>query len=146
MNRRGIALIMSYLVIVVLMILSSAFVVKSISESNIAKKYADSTRAFWIAEAGLSQAYHNWVNEITQPTGAVDFAGGTYTINTAHLPQVTLTGVFAGSTRIIQAYFVSPVFVFDNTLSVGGNLSLVREGFSLATINVNDKTRISGTY
>ncbi len=56
MNKRGIALIICYIVIAVLTILGAAFFMGSVSESNVASRYLDSTRAFWLAEAGVSQA------------------------------------------------------------------------------------------
>jgi len=56
MNKRGLALILSYIVITVLIILGGVFSVRSISESGIAQRYAESTQAFWLAEAGVAQA------------------------------------------------------------------------------------------
>lgn len=56
MNRRGAALIISFMVIVVLTILSSAVIARSVSERFIAQRYAESMQAFWLAEAGVSQA------------------------------------------------------------------------------------------
>ncbi len=64
MNKRGIALIVAFMVIVVLTILGSAVISKSVSERFIAQRYANSTQAFWLAEGGLAVAYRgleeNW--------------------------------------------------------------------------------------
>jgi len=54
MNRRGIALILSLLVMLVLSTLLSSFYFKSVSEGQLARRFADSTRAFWLAEAGVA--------------------------------------------------------------------------------------------
>ncbi|MBI5144597.1 MAG: hypothetical protein HZA27_00230, partial [Candidatus Omnitrophica bacterium] len=56
MNRRGIALLLGLLVVLVLSILSLPFFVKTINESNLVNKYTSSTRAFWLAEAGIAEA------------------------------------------------------------------------------------------
>lgn len=141
MNNKGIALILSYTLIAVLTVLGSAFVARSISESNIARRYTDSARAFWIAEAGLAQGYYNWVNN--QPLEDNDFGGGSYAIDDSNLPEVVVTGTLAGTQRALKAYFVRIPLPFDNTLSIGGDLSL--SGL-LAKVEVYDKTRISGVY
>lgn len=57
MNKKGIALIIVYLLIVVLTILGSALVSQNISEIRIAQRERDAVRAFHIAEAGLEQAF-----------------------------------------------------------------------------------------
>jgi hypothetical protein len=56
MNKRGIALIVTFMVIVVLTILGSATISRSVSERFIAQRYAESTKAFWLAEAGVNCA------------------------------------------------------------------------------------------
>ncbi|MDD4899681.1 MAG: hypothetical protein PHT31_04725 [Candidatus Omnitrophica bacterium] len=143
MNKRGVALIFAYLVIMVLTIMGSAFLARSISENNTARWQSDSARAFWIAESGLAQAYFNWANSIAQPVGAQNFSGGTYTINVASLPQVSVTGNFGNAQRTVEAFFIGIPLAFQNTLSVGGNLTL--SGL-LARVEVYGKTRVSGSY
>jgi Tfp pilus assembly protein PilX len=142
MNNRGVALIISYMVVSVLTILSSVFLVGSSTESNVARNYSNSSRAFWIAEAGMAQAYQNWVNNTTQPVGGVSFGAGAYSIDTSSLPIVTVTGTCGSATRSIQVSFVRIPSAFDNTVSVG-NMTL--NGL-LAKVEVYDKTRISGTF
>ncbi|MFA5004859.1 MAG: hypothetical protein WC561_01875 [Candidatus Omnitrophota bacterium] len=143
MNNRGVALIISYMVVSVLTILSSVFLVGSSTESNAARNYSNSSRAFWIAEAGMAQAYRNWINNSAQPVGGVSFGAGAYSIDTSNLPIVTVSGTCGLSTRTIQASFVRIPSAFDNTVSVGGNMTL--NGL-LAKVEVYDKTRISGTF
>lgn len=131
------------MIIAVLAILSSAFLARSISENRLASGYADSANAFWIAEGGLNQAYYNWANNSPQPTGAVDFNGGTYTIDTSGLPIVSVTGAYGNSQRTLQASFIRVATPFENMLSIGGDLTL---SAIKSTVNVGGKTRISGAY
>ena len=55
-NRKGVILIVCYLVFVVFLILGSAFLIRSAAEKMAAEKERDSLRAFAIAEAGLQRA------------------------------------------------------------------------------------------
>lgn len=56
MNKRGIALILALLVSTVLFILLGAFFLRSINENNLVRRNVNSTRAFWLAEAGVAEA------------------------------------------------------------------------------------------
>jgi len=56
MNKRGIALIVAFMVIVVLTTFSLVIFVRSMSERSIAQRYVESTQAFWLAEAGVNRA------------------------------------------------------------------------------------------
>jgi len=59
MNKRGIVLILSCILIVVLIILGAAILSRSIAENRLAQNNLEITQAFWLAEAGLSQALDN---------------------------------------------------------------------------------------
>ncbi|MCX5668541.1 MAG: hypothetical protein NTX89_00240 [Candidatus Omnitrophica bacterium] len=59
MNNRGVVLIFSLLVASILSILLVAFYFQSINENQFATRYADSTRAFWLAEAGVAKVKSN---------------------------------------------------------------------------------------
>lgn len=59
MNNRGMALFFTLLVILVLVILLNAFFTKTITENNLVKRYVNSVRAFWMAEAGLASVKNN---------------------------------------------------------------------------------------
>jgi len=56
MNNRGVALIITYMVVAVLTILSAAFLARAISEKDSARRNAYSTHALWLAEAGIQKA------------------------------------------------------------------------------------------
>ena len=56
MNKRGVILLILFMVISVLLTLGAGFVVRVVSENNAALRYVDSINAFWLAEAGIAQA------------------------------------------------------------------------------------------
>ena len=106
MNKRGVALILAYTVIMVLTILASAFLGRIISENDLSRRNISSSQAFWIAEAGLAQAYFNWSNNVAMPIGAPQaFGSGSYTV-VANIPQVTVTGTCNNISRTIHASFI----------------------------------------
>ena len=55
-NKRGVALVFSFIIIVVLIVLSAAIVTRSVSEGNLARRHQETTQAFWLAEAGVNRA------------------------------------------------------------------------------------------
>lgn len=63
MGKKGLALILTFMVILVLTILGTAIVSKSVSEVRIAQQYTKSAQAFWIAEAGVAQALTQLKND-----------------------------------------------------------------------------------
>ncbi len=62
MNKRGIALVISFSVVLVLFMLLGSFFIKTINENNSAKRYVNSVRALWLAEAGVADAKRNLPN------------------------------------------------------------------------------------
>lgn len=141
-NKRAAALTLAYMVISVLTTLGMAFVSGSISEANSARRYSESERAFWIAEAGMAQAYRDWA--ATGATGAgAAYGNGNYVIDSSALPIVVITGTYGSGQSVLQASFVRVPNPFQNSLSVGGDMSLVG---ILARLEVYDRTRISGNF
>ncbi len=61
-DKKGIMLIACYLVVVVLTILGSAFMVRSVSEKRIAERERDSLQAFYLAEAGIDRVARELYN------------------------------------------------------------------------------------
>jgi len=84
MNKRGIVLIICYMVIMILSVLGAAFFARSVSERRVTSKYLDSTQAFWLAEAGISKAMKNFKTTgkfiAIEPTSLGDSGGG-YRVN-----------------------------------------------------------------
>ena len=65
MNKRGIALLLGLMVVLILSILFDAFFSRSISEHNLVRRYVSSTQAFWSAEEGAAEAIAQLSNEIS---------------------------------------------------------------------------------
>lgn len=66
MNNRGIALILTFTITIVLVILGTAVILRSVSERNLVQRHIESTQAFWLAEAGINHELrelkgNNWV-------------------------------------------------------------------------------------
>ena len=150
MNKRGIALILSYMVIAVLTAFGSIFVTRGVSESNIARRYADSVRAFWIAEAGLADGYSKY--QAGPDNWDVDIGGGACSVEIVDIidpddpparREIRASATYGSGQRIVMGFLLYIPHPFFNTISAGGDLSL--SGL-LARVEVYDKTRISGTY
>ncbi|MCX5703278.1 MAG: hypothetical protein NT066_02130 [Candidatus Omnitrophica bacterium] len=77
MNKRGIILIFSLLVALVLITLIVSFYFQSINENWFARKYAGSVRALWLAEAGIAKVQSELVLRTTALDGSID--DSTYT-------------------------------------------------------------------
>jgi len=143
MTKRGSALVLFYFIATTLTVLGAVSLSRSVSETSITEHYTDGVRAFWIADAGMNQAYYNWANAIAQPAGSTNFSGGSYTIDVTNLPLVSVNGSFSGTEMTISAFFMGLPLAFENTLSVGGDLSLLG---ILARAEVYGRARISGNY
>jgi len=58
-KRKGAALITAIIIAVILAILGVFFTIRSIQEKNLANRYTNSVRAFWLAEAGVAEGMEN---------------------------------------------------------------------------------------
>jgi len=56
MDKRGVALIFTFFVVIVLSILLVGFFLKSVNENRMVIRHINSMQAFWVAEAGIAQA------------------------------------------------------------------------------------------
>lgn len=147
MNRRGVALIASYMVIIaVLTILGIGLITRSVSEGNIARRYANSVKAFWASEAGIARALSElranfgasgnglWSGNLVQGCYEVDVENET--INGQMYKKVTVRG-FAPATssepRIIEAMmskYIPPEF-YDNAVYSAGDIDLNGNSYSI---------------
>ncbi len=148
MNKRGSALLLSYMTVAFLTTLSSAFIAKSVSESNMAKRHVASEQAFWIAEAGLNDALYNirLSSSWTPSASATTYNSGTYLVTKTDYGsyvELSATGTYNNVTRRVKGVLASVPSVFDNTVSVGDRMTL--NGL-LARVEVYGQTRIGGTY
>ncbi len=78
MNKRGVVLVFSLLAVLILSIYLVSLYSQSISENQLAKRYADSTRAIWLAEAGIAQVKSN--PGIGPASGFIDDTNYTYIV------------------------------------------------------------------
>lgn len=56
MFKKSVALILGFIAIITLICFSSVILSRSVTESNLTKRYTESTQAFWLAEAGIQRA------------------------------------------------------------------------------------------
>lgn len=132
MNKRGIALIISYIVIIIIITLSAAFVTRSISEGNIVRRHTESTQAFWLAEAGIASALEGLPSPATvNGNMTVDNKQGSYTavINPvggfASRFEITSTGSIGNSQRMLRVVAElppgpNPLSITDAIATTGG--------------------------
>ncbi|MFC1674364.1 hypothetical protein ACFL1K_00505 [Candidatus Omnitrophota bacterium] len=104
MGKRGIALVFGLLVILVLSVLVASLYYKAINENNLTRRSVASSRAFWLAEAGIAEAIANMPNNVSETSlGGDDY---TYSAETLKLDdklyQINSTGSvwFPGNQRV----------------------------------------------
>lgn len=147
MDKKGIALILGFAVIMILAILGSAIISRSIHENQTAKRYAESTQAFWLAEAGVNRALRELKEDfsyLVPLTGGAD--NGAYSVTIGNVidsehKKVTARGFIpstgtARAERIIEAIIYSgiPANFYNNavytpgTVDINGNAFFVSDG------------------
>lgn len=146
MNNRGVALILSFILIVVLTVLSAVSLSRSISESRIARRYSESTQALWLAEAGINRALNELRSNYTITSiGPTQMGVGRYEVDvnvtgannqwrlvTSHgcvPPDVTCNS--SRTQRIIQATMGPPLNFFNNVIYTPGNVSISGSAYSI---------------
>jgi len=145
LNNKGAVLITTYMVLFVLMALSSSVALFNFSELRDSNRHRDSTLAFWLAEAGISQF-------VADPTmlDDQDFKVYTEKNGTIRLSKndanpkyrvVTSTGKVRGIQRQIQIEYPALTSIFERTVSTKGNMVIQGQKSSLM---VNDKSRLGG--
>ncbi|MCX5696866.1 MAG: hypothetical protein NTU54_02665 [Candidatus Omnitrophica bacterium] len=122
-DKKGIALITTFLVMTALLIYSAAFVNVSINQNMSAERFKRRTRAFSLAEAGLDQAI-TWlraqgappIGDKVNPWGSSpDLRGGSFNVAITDLGvvggvgsirryKVTSTGSFGNISRVLTNY------------------------------------------
>ena len=146
-NNRGTALITSFLMMTVMVGLTSSFTINSVSELSAANRLRNSAAAFWAAEGGAARFVQN-NNLLSTGDTTVNIGSGAVTIHKDDSDStkriLTVTSVVGGVSRQIKLEFPgAPPDAFSNTISTGGDLT-VHATFS--GLDVNQKARIHGTY
>jgi hypothetical protein len=161
MNKRGIALVITFVVIMVLTILGSALVTRSISESRVSQKYLQISQAFWLAEAGVNQALNDLRSNFSTTTiGPTALGAGGYQVAiTANGSQRTVSSTgyvpFTGAnlaSRTISAVMtkVEPANFYDNAIYSASNINLNGNAYTINgdvryATTIDSTTNISGT-
>ena len=142
MNNKGIALIASLLVIIVLTIFASILISRSVFEKNLSQRYASQTQAFWLAEAGANKATKellvnfNAVNLTNTQLGAGGYSYSIDAINTtARIVNATGFVPFASpiASRKVQIIAektpsLAPPGFYDNALYAAGTVDVGANG------------------
>ncbi|OGX24216.1 MAG: hypothetical protein A3J51_01455 [Omnitrophica WOR_2 bacterium RIFCSPHIGHO2_02_FULL_45_21] len=142
MNKKGMALIITFAVILLLTILGSAIISRSISENNIARRYSETAQAFWLSEAGINRALYELRNDYNSSSiSATQLGSGGYeaTISSSGGDRiVNSTGYFPFSgaqraSRSIEATMsksIPPNF-YDNAIYSAGEVDLNGNSYSI---------------
>jgi Tfp pilus assembly protein PilX len=147
MNRQGVALIFTLLVLMVLAILSASFFLKTINESNLVKRQVASTQAFWLAEAGVAQVFSNLTSgtlsgnvsrdTFRYNTTTVEVYGNTYQINSAGTVILADASNITRNITVFVTTHPSNASGFTNAIEVNGNLT-VRGSVEINGTNVTN--------
>ncbi len=147
MNKKGVGLIVVLIVIVVLAILSAVIALRSASEKAIGQRYADSLRAFWLAEAGVNQELWEIKNHngVPQEIGLTALGQGEYRVEVVSPSLLRAYGyvpsqAFAQAQRSID---LSLPF-YDSVLYVAQDLNITGNDYSITGDVVYGGTGPSG--
>jgi len=144
-NNKGAVLITTYMVLFVLMALSSSVALFNFSELRDSNRHRDSTLAFWLAESGISQFVANPAMLDNQDSKVYTEKNGTISlskndVNPKHR-VVTSIGKVRGIQRQIQIEYPALTSIFERTVSTKGDIVIKGQKSSLM---VNDKSRLGG--
>jgi Tfp pilus assembly protein PilX len=129
MNNKGFVLIFSLLVSLVFSLLLSGFYLQNINDNNLARRFADSTRAYWLAEAGVANAYVNFPSGASGTLGGVDY---TYNANISPISGNYYTITSVGMVNHLSGQAISRTIT--TTVKTGNtNPSKFRYGIETTT-------------
>jgi len=144
-NNKGAVLIAVYMALFALVTLSSSVALFNFTELNDARRYRESTAAFWLAEAGINQFLANTSLLDTAEEIMIQEENGVIRLKRDDSNQkfrtVTSTATVGGSTRSVRIKYPSLSTIFENTIASGGDLLV--EGRKSSLI-INDKLRLGG--
>lgn len=144
-KKGGIALILSVIVVAVLTIFGSFVLLRSVTEKTVTSRYSDTTKAFWVAEAGINRALGDLrVNYSTTSVGPVNIGEGVFSVTITDLSggrknvvsqgRIPATGTIK-SERVIEAvmtkYTNVPNNFYDHAIFSGSNIVLNGNSYSV---------------
>jgi hypothetical protein len=153
MKKKGTALILTCAVTLTLGLLATGFLMRSIVEQRSTDTYAEDVRAFWVAEAGSSEAIVNLRNNPAWNPGSLsqgerqvgtdgEFAVSVVTpAGNPNTREVTITGTIAGYRNYQKRIFFTVDYtpVFHNEASVG---DLLRGSGILFAMEIEGHTEV----
>ncbi|MBL7070035.1 MAG: hypothetical protein ISS27_01010 [Candidatus Omnitrophica bacterium] len=146
MNKKGIALVLALVIVMVLLLLGGAMLSRSMAEVNLSNRYLESIQAFWLAEAGINQALIDLRSDYSASNVAsTTFGEGGYsaviTANVDGTRTVTATGFIpSGGTPRIQRTLESvmnrlahtPANFFSQAIYSAGDITFAGAAYSVA--------------
>ncbi len=149
MNKKGIAFIMTLIVIVTLALLSAAILVRTVTENRNTQTYINKKLAFWLGEAGVqrtlwelnSGAWSGWSGQGNDKSIQASWASaGDYDVTVLNYqsasPQVTAIGYYPSKTdaqRIehsVTAVLGKSGSLFNYAAFGGASLSISGQGYT----------------
>lgn len=162
-NKKGSLLILCYIVIVSFAILSGAFLLKSVTEKNIAQRERNWLQAFQMSQAAVMRAFDELRNNYDWPGTATDvnLVLGEYRVSVASVSdkrRITAQGFVPNSAsasvqRSIEVFVQKegmPANFFNNALYVSGDVTLNGSAYEingdiLHSGALNDNTNVNGS-
>lgn len=108
-NKKAVALIIGVSVVMMLTVLSTAILTRSVSEGSHARRYVDSTQAFWLAEAGAQRAvselggsWSGWTDDgvDNKIISDVTLGPGTYSVFVSDVSSTTINPVITATGHV----------------------------------------------
>src|SRR5881396_2372650 len=117
LDERGIAAVMSLIVIVGLSVLVSAFLAVSAFEPQISQNLADSTQARYAADAGIEWAFDKLVSTPVWDTLLVNAGACGTPVTPAGWSNVTITGLAGSFTVSLRNDCLADVIIPDSLIT-----------------------------
>ncbi|MBN3038531.1 MAG: hypothetical protein JW869_03850 [Candidatus Omnitrophica bacterium] len=139
-NKKGTALIVTYMVVAVLLVLGAAFAIRSLAESRLAERHKKSNQAFSIAEAGLELALYRLRMDFESGGASPSWRDG------------TIDTVICGPNTVAYYTFLGPAQLGDDlfngtyTVELRNVTGMDDEIWVRSTGTVGDITKIIETY
>jgi len=147
-NNAGAVLLMACVGLFVILTVAAGYTLSLFGELANARRFQQSTAAFWLAQAGISRVVHDMDIFADGDEQVIPVAGGkiylTKDDSSVLKRVVTSTGEVGGSQRRIQVEFPArEPEAFEHSLSTKGDI--VVNG-ARAVLALNDKIRLSGEF
>ncbi len=145
-NNKGVSLILSFCLIISFIALIAISTFSSVNAYNKASHYQNSTKAFWIAIAGVNE-YLNNPDILNKGAISIDIDDNIVNVSKDDVSTdnriLKAEGIVNGVQKRIELIFPRKTpEIFDSTVSSGGNFKI--HG-SPTVIEVMDTARITGT-